>query len=337
MQNRKYLILTIIICYFTMPLYSMEDQTTTTAAVLPYKLAYSINAHQAPIHALCLSNDQKSIFTGDKNGLTKEWNAKTHELECIYDDHIGAVTALLPLRASLLCSASTDATINIWDILTHQCRQTIRNTHPISGLAEVPQQYYLYSSDTNNCVKKWDLKNATCIISIPINSSVCINKPYVPGRIRIVTDWFSERLFITDKEHLYVVNTRDNTSDKTLYTYNNQLGNTPLYNAESLESSVLYYISSLFITKVRCSDFSQISSLSLSKKRFHINTLTSDELSHAVFAGLKTNTIEVFDTQSRSHTQTLEGHTDTVSNLVYNDDTLYSTSFDGTLKIWKKE
>lgn len=333
-----------IFAFYICTLYSMEDTTTTSTAAPLYQLKESRRAHSTSISALCLSNDKKSIFTGDTIGCIKEWDNKTYEHKKNYygdNGHTGIIHALLPLRAHLLCSGSGDTTIKVWDILTAckqrnglagRCIQTLQNTHPITGLAEVPQQYALYSVDSNDTIKKWDLHTGNLIQTW---------QHPIKGTITIATDWASESLCIADKYNICIFDSVNYDLRSVISANNANLRKTAAY----INDEYLYYVyMSTTVKKLKLAkDMSQTEPIVVCQAEHPISTLTTDELSQTLFTGLQTNAIEVFNINSGTSECTLIGHSDmtghnssdNISNLLHNNDTLYSTSFDSTLKIWE--
>ncbi len=90
---------------------------------------FSWTPHQSIVAPICVSADQKWVLSYG-TGLVAETNIATGEPRVKWDRHNGAVqgAAMLPSGKQAL-SASTDATLRLWDIATGSCSLTIAGAH----------------------------------------------------------------------------------------------------------------------------------------------------------------------------------------------------------------
>ncbi len=76
-------------------------------------------------------------------------------------------TIAVSLDGQIIISGSTDRTVRVWHVSTHQCYQALHgHTASIKSVALSPDGQILASGSDDGIVKLWDVKTGQCLQSL---------------------------------------------------------------------------------------------------------------------------------------------------------------------------
>eukprot|EP00002_Diphylleia_rotans_P031584 TRINITY_DN6564_c0_g1_i3.p1 TRINITY_DN6564_c0_g1~~TRINITY_DN6564_c0_g1_i3.p1 ORF type:complete len:1454 (+),score=154.48 TRINITY_DN6564_c0_g1_i3:110-4363(+) len=127
--------------------------------------------HTKPV--TCMVADETHIYTGSADGFVRGWNKNHfilsiyHPCEKVFEGHSDAITELVlvsidrfasNLGGKMLCSASCDNTVKIWDIEHEECIETVQHFSKVLQMA-VTQLGLLLTGCEDGTVHVFDFHN----------------------------------------------------------------------------------------------------------------------------------------------------------------------------------
>ncbi|RKP35714.1 WD40-repeat-containing domain protein, partial [Dimargaris cristalligena] len=262
----------------------------------------------------------------------------------VFRGHTGPVTSLAATHSGasstvdLLISGSWDKTIKLWDMATGECVRTLAgHSDFIKCLALVPggRVYrspaggsakettpWLFSGSTDATIRQWDLRTGQCVRTFP--------KVHSRGIDDLVYDGSTNTLFSA-------------SSDTTIRQWNIVTGQVvppspktgtrvvPNDADDDDDDTELWSCSADKDIKQWCPRTGQcIITLT------HPNVVKSLTVTDAhVITGCRDENIRIWSKATGKCLKVLVGHFDEITGLAVIDQTIYSTSLDGTLRKWQ--
>lgn len=95
--------------------------------------------HQAPVHSVAFSHDEKRLFSGDANGKLIAWDLDKGTSQS-HDAHLGIITGIsVAAGGKWMATCSKDASIHLWNVADLTKQQSIGPlTHEVRGVALSP-------------------------------------------------------------------------------------------------------------------------------------------------------------------------------------------------------
>ncbi|MFN8577048.1 MAG: WD40 repeat domain-containing protein [Candidatus Sericytochromatia bacterium] len=277
--------------------------------LFPFK---EIKAHASDILSGILFKNY--IITGSSDKTICLWDSENFDLINTLNGHSGAVYSLA-IWNNYLVSSSTDKTIRIWDIENFKLLTTI--------LAHQNQIYSIYckdniliSSSLDKTIKVWDILNKKLLGVINIDSSawailIYNNRIFAglsDGSLRIY-DINTLSLLSLYKEHSEAI-TQIKIFDNKIYT-------------SSKDKTLKVWNIETFDLENTIEDKQVIWSFLLDKNKCII--------------GGDDKTLRLFDLNDKKNTQTINAHTDWISQIISINEKIISFSGDSKFKVWFKK
>lgn len=123
-----------------------EDRTIKLWSFSTYTCEYTFeNCHRDDISCLCLDiTNSECIFSSSVDKTISKWNLKTKKKEYKLKGHSGAVNSILMLSNGMLCSASEDKNIKVWNLTVPPENFAIHNG--IEAFVELHQDALVYKN-----------------------------------------------------------------------------------------------------------------------------------------------------------------------------------------------
>lgn len=119
----------------------------------------TISTIKSPIQCISLSRDGSHVACGTANGDVLIYDKETSKEVNSFSGHTGSITACC-YAGNKLCSASTDASISVWDIETGQRLYTMKNhKEPITGCTATQDGKLLVSVSLDKSARLWNLSD----------------------------------------------------------------------------------------------------------------------------------------------------------------------------------
>jgi WD40 repeat protein len=114
------------------------------------------------VNALALTPDGKTLIASSTQNSLEVWNLHNAK-RTILGEHTDWIFSLVPsLDNQIIASCSRDETIKIWDLETHQLKQTLTdNRQGALAIAIAPDNCTLVSSCGDKAIRVWNLETST--------------------------------------------------------------------------------------------------------------------------------------------------------------------------------
>jgi WD40 repeat protein len=124
------------------------------------------SGHSSPIYSLAVSSDGKNIVSGNKSGTCLYHDVSRPEPISVMDHHKNVAQSVdFSPDGSLICSASNDGTIQIWDVRSSRKARCVSKIDDAAATGVVfccqwrpMNENEILSSGDDYCVKRWDLR-----------------------------------------------------------------------------------------------------------------------------------------------------------------------------------
>lgn len=208
-------------------LFLWDMSTAATELQEPRKQKMSFTGHNSPIYSLAVSSDGRNIISGNKSGTCLYHDVSRVEPMLVMDHHKNVAQSVdFSPNNDLICSASNDGTIQIFDIRASKKARCVAKIDDAAATGVVfscqwrPQnEHEVLSSGDDYCVKRWDLRK------INVNSGPSTNFFGHTSNVRALclspcgeflvsaAEDGCIRLWVVD-EMLYVIEEQDRVAEK---------------------------------------------------------------------------------------------------------------------------
>lgn len=185
------------------------------------------NGHSSPIYSLAVASDGKNIISGNKSGTCLYHDISRMEPIAVMDHHKNVAQSVdFSPDCNLICSASNDGTIQIFDIRHSKKASCVAKIDDAAATGVVfscqwrpMHEHEVLSSGDDYCVKRWDLRKVD-ISSGPTTNffghtsnvrALCLS-PCGEFLVSAAEDGCI-RLWVID-EMLYVIEEQDRVAEK---------------------------------------------------------------------------------------------------------------------------
>ena len=321
-----------------------EDNTAKVWELVDneYECRQSLAGHTNWVRAVAFSSeDGKYLATASEDNTVRLWKFVDNKYECwkILAEHTNWVwsVAFNP-DGKYLASGSADGTIRVWDVATGKYLKTLEgHSNWVQSVTFNPKDNgrTLASGSTDRTVRIWDVNREECTQTIAGHNT-----------------WMRTIAFNPNDKNTII----SGGEDRTVKVWNvDREEDEELYEHTSWIHSVVYsskgqYIASsspdrtIKIGKIdRDNKYQKITKILLEQNQKDsignwARILIFSPDSESLISGNEDNTIKIWDINSGSCLDTLEGHENWVSSLVFSPDGkfLVSGSTDKTIRIWQK-
>lgn len=257
------------------------------------------------------------VNVGTRSPVPNEFSRKELKLSQTLQGHRDRISAVCFLSSEmLLCTASADATIRIFDV-AHGFKLTDTLTsHKKAVECLCANDKYLFSGSADQTIKVWDPKrDFRCVQTLSGHkgeiSAICVNSKY------IISGSFDKTIKIWDLNTFQEI--------KTLESH------TKSVKCLCLAGSYLFSGSNDLLIYVW--DLDALAPIfTLEGHEEWVKTVVMG--GRSLISGSHDSTIKVWDLTEFSCMQTLKGHRDAVVALLAQGSILYSGSEDNSIKVW---
>jgi WD40 repeat protein len=302
------------------------DQTVRLWNLRDKQCVACFRGHNSMVISVAFSADSKTLASGGMDRLIKHWDLDSKA--CIrswsgYKNIIWAV-AFSP-DGQTIASSSLDGIVRIWQVADSQCIQRIRHPVEVHAIAFSPngQQLVTGNLHTYSTLKVWDVRQGTCLTTIPTHigkvNSVCFH----PGGSLIASSG--------DDNHVQIFNLNHHRVEKILQGH------------QAIVWSVTFSPDGQLLAgggldeTVRLWDVESGQCLHI--LRGHTNALTTIVF-HPLLPFIATAsadaTVKVWSLETGQCDRTLSDHQTIVMGIAFSPDgqTFASGSYDTTIRIW---
>ena len=287
-----------------------------------------LEGHQRPFIVLDITIDDKTLFSGAKDGLIIKWNL--HNLEKIkeFKAHSRPVTSLIIAQNfQNIFSGSLDGTVKIWNIEDLSLINTFNfvNIKIISLSLNISQTMLMVNGEDR-------------LISLDLQKDSKIELPFKPKGI-IQSCKFplieNDNLIAILKSHdslgvgvLYQIDQKSGKNVKTIHGNSNKITTFIL----SKDSSKLIFSDEN--NRIIYWDLLSDSQLFVHKGHTARINHMIEELDGKLVSCSSDKTIRIWNNQKDSLPVIIYGHTDSITSFVIHENKILSVSLDKTLRIW---
>jgi len=279
----------------------------------------------AGFQALKLTTDNRFLVTAGEDSQIRVWELNTGQEIFSLTAHQGIIFSLsLSKDNRYIISGDCYGTINIWELFTGKLISSLKeHSGSVLALAVTSDNEKLVSASSDRTIKIWDFnlildnpfsthtltEHKTIVNKLSLNDKYLISGGS-DGTIKV---WdLLNYLPINDfSGHDYSITGLTVTSDNKYLISTSEDGKIKIW---ELASSCLI--------AVLTESTSSINTVALTKDHQHIVTGNSDK------------TINIWNLETGFLVNVLAGHSDLITDLVLSEGTIFSTSKDGTVKLW---
>ena len=293
--------------------------------------------HSGWVHAVAFAPDGKTLATTGADRTVRLWNARTGETKGVLEGHRQRVRALAfsPDGKALASGAGEfqddrfAGEVRLWDTRTRELKQSWPlKSNDVNALAFSPDGKLLASGGLKG-ISVWDVPAGELQRTLPTGDSATLALAFSPDGRTLASGSFDTRLRLWDARTWEVKTTFErhpaevrgivfSADGKFLVTYAGGRKEVFLWDAETGK------------LKRTLKGEEGVSAIALSPdgKTLAIGSGEGKEKSKG--------RVELWDTASGDHTQTLDGHSGPVTSLAFSPDgkTLASGGQDATVRLW---
>lgn len=279
----------------------------------------------APVWAVVLAPDGRTVIGGGANQTIKIWNIETGKVLRTLAGHEDVVRSLiLTPDGKTLISGSGDRTIKIWDVQTCQPIQTFDPGTPIWGLALTPDGKTLFSGGEDGVLMAWQFPSGERLQTIPAHQGQIFSIAVSPNGKTIATASIDRTIKLRDAQTGALI--------KTL------TGHTDAVRALAFSPDGTTIASASWDKTVKLWNWQTGKLLhTLSGHEARVVAVCFSPNGQTLISSSIDRRINVWAVQDGTLLRSLDDHTDWVLSLAVapHSDRFVSSSKDQTIRIWK--
>lgn len=236
-----------------------------------------------------------------------------------FTGHKGPVWGLAVTAGGLLVSASSDATIKIWDVMNFKCKKTLTGHEGIVH-AVVVHENKICSGSEDKSLRIWDLNTLECLRVIRVHDNTICSLATVNGI-----------LFSGSYQEIKVWDLNTYECIQTLTGHNHWI------RAITATSEYLY-TGSYNIIKIwdlKSTPYNCIRTITGNYGSIYCLAVSVEY--NRLLTGTYENKINVYDLITYKPITSLDGHIGAVYALAISGNRFFSGSYDSTIKVWNLE
>lgn len=142
----------------TIHLYKHQNQS--------YQALPKILEHDSAVLSIGFSHDGKSLFSGDFDGILRQWDLKTGKCAQLTQAHEERIIAL-SCGENIVASGGNDQVIKLWNLQTGEWLQTFEeHGGAISSICFIPHSTMFASASFDQTIKIWDIPTNRCLYTL---------------------------------------------------------------------------------------------------------------------------------------------------------------------------
>ncbi|KAL6824273.1 WD40-repeat-containing domain protein [Trichoderma sp. SZMC 28015] len=294
------------------------DETIKIWDAATGKCDESLEGHTGAVQSVAVLSDHQIVSVSHDQTI-KIWDILTKACIMTLKGHDEYITSVATFANGSIATGSGDATIKIWDSSTDACVQTLKGHIAwICSVAFLNSQQVISGSD-DETIKVWDIATGECVQTLRHTDSIWSLAIVAPGHVASGSD---------DMINIWDVAT--GACIQTLQGHTDYIKSIATISPDQI-------VSGSHDGTIKIWDLA----IGASEKSFDSNSrlVQSTALSldgRQVASGLTDDRIKVWDVETGACIQTLEGHNDFVTSIIFlRDGQIASASWDGMAKIWQ--
>jgi WD40 repeat protein len=292
---------------------------------------------QSWFKSMIISPDSQTLACLDENGSIQLQNLQTGKLKSIIPE---SQTRVLPTSSSIIIPIQRSAKFS--SIAISSDSQTLASVQTFAGFDPLG----LNASDPADTIKLWDLQTGELKGALtghsfetksPVSSQEFTLPPYLPETRSIAISPDSRTLIRVGKDTIDLWNLRTRELRSNLTGHGKGVSSIAI----SSDSQILVSVSGDGTIKLWNLGTGELrTSITKYSSRVNFIAISPDSRTLASVGGASfqaAKTIELWNLQTGELRRTLSGHVSAVTSIAFSPDskTLVSSSFDGTMKVWR--
>ncbi|MFY9226809.1 MAG: WD40 repeat domain-containing protein, partial [Blastocatellia bacterium] len=282
----------------------------------------------AGFQALKLTTDNRFLVTAGEDSQIRVWELNTGQEIFSLTAHQGIIFSLsLSKDNRYIISGDCYGTINIWELFTGKLLSSLKeHSGSVLALAVTLDNEKLVSASSDRTIKIWDFNSI-------------LDDPSCPSSTHTLTEHKTivNKLSLDDK---YLISGGSDGTIKVwdLLSYlpiNDFSGHDYSITGLSITSDNQHLISTSEDGKIKVWELASSSLLAvLTESASSINTVALTKDNQYIVTGNSDKTINIWNLETGFLVNVLTGHSDLITDLVLSEGTIFSTSKDGTVRLW---
>jgi len=159
-----------------------------------------LSGHTGAVMDLQFSTDGDTIYTASTDKTICLWDIRTGARIKKLKGHASFVNSIHPARRGpqLLCSASDDCTIKIWDPRKRSDTVTLNNTYQVTAVTFNDTAEQVISAGIDNDVKVWDLRKNAVVYQMKGHSDTVTGLSLSPDGSFVLSNSMDNSLRVWD-------------------------------------------------------------------------------------------------------------------------------------------
>lgn len=340
------------------------DKTIKVFNIRENNEEFLLEGHTGEVLSIAVSPNQKYVATGSEDHTIKIWNFIERRKDYTLSGHIKEVLAVLfSSNGKLLISGSGDKTIKIWSILEEEeCYTLIGHTGRVLNIIFLFDENYIASCSDDKTIKIWNLTEKREEYSLISHTDIVRSIVFIKDRNYIISGSDDKTIKIwnlSEKKEAYSLSWHTNgvtsasfskdgiylatgSIDKTIkiWNMNEKKEECSLIGHMEKVTCLAFFSNRNYLASVSTDNSVKIWNLEKRKDEFSIDGVKVLALSDKFLArGFLKHIIKIWDIEKKREQGVFNGHTDTITSLVFTSDGKYlaSGSEDKNIIIWNIE
>lgn len=280
--------------------------------------------------ALKLTTDNRFLVTAGEDSQIRVWELNTGQEIFSLIAHQGIIFSLsLSKDNRYIISGDCYGTINIWELFTGKLLSNLKeHSGSVLALVVTSDNEKLVSASSDRTIKIWDFNSI-------------LDNPSCPSSIHTLTEHKTivNKLSVSLDDKYLISGGSDGTIKVwDLLSYlpiNDFFGHDYSVTGLNVTSDNKYLISTSEDAKIKVWELASSSLIAvLTESTSSINTLALTKDNQYIVTGNSDKTINIWNLETGLLVNVLAGHSDLITDLVLSEGTIFSTSKDGTVKLW---
>lgn len=280
--------------------------------------------------ALKLTTDNRFLVTAGEDSQIRVWELNTGQEIFSLTDHQGMIFSLSVSKDNrYIISGDSKGKINIWELFTGKLLSSLKeHSGSVLALAVTSDNTKLVSASSDRTIKVWDF-------NLILDKSSCPSSIYTLTEHKTIVNKLT--ISLDDK---YLISGGSDGTIKVwdLLSYlpiNDFFAHDYSVTGLNITSDNKYLISTSEDAKIKVWELETSSLIAvLTESTSSINTLALTKDNQYIVTGNSDKTINIWNLETGFLVNVLAGHSDLITDLALSEGTIFSTSKDGTVKLW---